>query len=370
MIRQTRFLMSKSAALFALVLLALSSSISISSSGCSKKTPIDDARLDGTASPPAAQLEAPAAAITSAREKTLLWGTIADNPQEEQDKLDEWGNFLAYMTEHLAEHGITDVKLVFCHSPQEMADWMREGKVDLFDESPFAAYLVHRLGDADEPLLNRWKNGNEKFGSVIFAKKDGGPKSLDELVGKMIAFRGDTSTANYFRPKVHLVKQGYTLVEKKNPGDPVAPGEIGYFFVWSSRDKVVETVVDGKAAAGGLSDEFVDQLLGKDVGPAGSARHPRNEDRQPGREDLRILARVPPVLRRLVTVRKGLDPKLKAVVKELLVDMHNSAEGRAVMATFGPSTQFSVADTDEVAYQGILDQGDLVEQEVEKFAAK
>jgi phosphonate transport system substrate-binding protein len=362
MSRQTRLLTSKLAALFALVLLALSS--------CGKKSSIDDTRPDHSLTPSTATFKDPSAALTSARETTLLWGTIADNPQEELDKLDEWGGFLKYMAENLSGHGITDVKLVFCHSPQEMADWLREGKVDLFDESPFAAYLVHRLGNADEPLLNRWKYGNETFGSVIFSRKDGGPTSLDELVGKMIAFRGDTSTANYFRPKAYLVKQGYKLVEKKNSSDPVAPDEIGYFFAWSSRDKVVETVIDGSAAAGGLSDEFVEQLLGSDVGPPGSARHPRNEDRQPRRDDLRILVRVPPVLRRLVTVRKDLDPKLKAAIKEQLLGMHGSAEGRAVLATFGPSSRFSVADTAEVAYQGILDQGALVEQEIEKFRAK
>jgi phosphonate transport system substrate-binding protein len=299
---------------------------------------------------------------------TLVWGTIADNPQEEQDKDQEHGAFLAYMTKHLRKYGVTDVKLVYCHNPKEMGEWIRDGKVDIFDESPFGAYLVHHFGQADEPVMNRWKNGNEKFGSVIFSKKDGPIKTLDDLKGKMIVFRGDTSTANYFRPKVFLIQKGYKLVEKKNPHEPVAPDEIGYYFSWTSRDSEVEAVMDGTAAAGGVSDEFVDQLLGKDVGPAGSARHPRDGAPQTKKEDLRILARVPPVLRRVVTLRKSLDPTVKAAIKDLFLEMHKTPEGAAVLATFGPSTRFSIADTDEVAYQGIIDQGELLEQEIERFA--
>ena len=314
--------------------------------------------------------ETPSSATPENGGIVLTWGTIADNPQEEQDKIEEYGEFLKYMTEHLRDDGVKEVKLTFCHSPYEMGEWIRTGKVDLFDESPFGAYLVHRLGNADEPLLNRWKNGNEKFGAVIFTKKDGGPKSLDELKGKMMVFRGDTSTANYFLPRAHMADLGFTMVEKTGPDDPVAPGTVGYYFVWSSRDKVVETVVDGTVAAGGVSDEFVDQLLGKDVGPAGSARHPRDGAARIQKEDLNILARVSPALRRLATVRRDLDPRVKQAVKDLLVNMHKSPEGQRVLATFGPSSQFSIADTEEVAYQGLLNHPRPLEEEVEKFLAK
>lgn len=314
---------------------------------------------------------APAARATAAPGKgiTLVWGTVADNPQEEKDKDEEHRQFFAYMLEHLREHGVEDIELVYSHDLKELGQWIREGKVDIFDESPFGAYLVHRFGGADEPIANRWKNGNEKFGSVIFSKKAGPIQTLDDLKGKMIVFRGDTSTANYFRPKVFLIRQGYKLVEKKSWNDPVAPDEIGYYFSWESRDSQVEAVMAGRAAAGGVSDEFVDQLLGRDAGPPGSARHPREGVPQTRKEDLRILARVPPVLRRVVTIRKSLDPKLKAAIREFFLTVHETPEGAAVMATFGPATQFSAVDTVEEAYQGILDQGELLEQEVQRFAA-
>lgn len=359
MTRETRITVGKTWATCALVGLALTSL------NCDRSYPEEESpSTTGTSSTPAVP-----EAVAPEKGITLVWGTIADNPQEEKDKDQEHGAFLVHMTEHLRKYGVTDIKLVYCHNPKEMGEWIREGKVDIFDESPFGAYLVHRFGGADEPIGNRWKNGNEKFGSVIFSKKDGPIKTLDDLKGKMVVFRGDTSTANYFRPKVFLVKQGYKLVEKKNWDDPVAPDEIGYYFSWASRDSEVEAVMEGRAAAGGVSDEFVDMLLGRDVGPAGSARHPREGMPQTKKEDLRILARIAPVLRRVVTLRKSLDPTLKAAIKDYFLKVHETPEGAAVMATFGPSTRFSIADTDEVAYQGIIDQGELLEQEVVRFDA-
>ncbi|MEM9460025.1 MAG: PhnD/SsuA/transferrin family substrate-binding protein [Myxococcota bacterium] len=307
-------------------------------------------------------------AVDPQRAKTLIWGTIADNPTEAADKAGEWTRFLEYVVDNLGSYGIEDSKLVFCHSPGEMADWMRDGKVDLFDESPFAAYLVNQIGHVDEPLLNRWKNGNEKFGSVIFASAKGGIDSLDDLLGKMVVFRGDTSTTQYFLPKAFLVEKGYTLVEKNKPSDPVGANEVGYYFAWSSRDKQVEDVMDGLAAAGGNSDEFVEQLLGHTGKRGGSARHPRKGTPQAQKSDLRIIARVPGVLRRLVTVRKDLDPELKDALKQMMLHMHETPEGRAVLATFGPASRFTVADTPKVAYAGISDKGALVEAEVEKFS--
>jgi phosphonate transport system substrate-binding protein len=340
--------------------------LALTSLNCDRSYPEEEAPSPtGTSPAPAAR-----AAVTPEEGITLVWGTIADNPQEEKDKDEEHGEFLVYMTKHLRKYGVKEIKLVYCHNPKEMGEWIRDGKVDIFDESPFGAYLTHHFGGADEPIANRWKNGNEKFGSVIFSKKDGPIKTLDDLKGKMMVFRGDTSTANYFRQKVFLIRQGYKLVEKKNWDDPVAPDEIGYYFSWTSRDSEVEAVMDGRAAAGGTSDEFVDQLLGRHVGPAGSARHPREGVPQTNKEDLRILARIPPVLRRVVTLRKSLDPTLKAAITDFLLEVHETPEGAAVMATFGPSTRFSAVNTDQVAYQGILDQGELLEEELKRFAAR
>jgi ABC-type phosphate/phosphonate transport system substrate-binding protein len=318
---------------------------------------------------PAPEAPAPAASAEPARAATLILATIADNPQEEKDKDAEAAELLPYLARKLGPYGISHAKLVYCHSPAEMAAWIKEGKADIFDESPFASYIVHRLSGADEVILNRWKNYNEKFGGVLFTKSSSPVRKLDDLKGKLIAFRGDTSTTQYFLQKVQLIRLGYKLVEVASPtAAKIGPNEIGYYFAWSSRDKVTEDVVDGVAAAGGNSDEFIDKLLGHyGTEQGGKSRHPRAGAPEIRKDDLRVIARTPLVARRVVTIRKALDPKLKAAVKDVLLGLESSAEGRAILKSFGPAKKFAAID-EAGAYAGIADQGELIEAEIAKLA--
>jgi len=333
------------------------------------------AKSDGVSPPPAAApAAAPAPTAEADRNSTLIWVTIAAYPQEFIDKKAEYDPFMRYVAKNMSAYGIKDVKLVIAEGaqgPATVANWMRDGKVDYFDESPFSAYITNQLTGADEPYLNRWKYGSEQFTGTIFTKAQGGAKSLDELKGKMIVLKDPTSTANYFLPKAFLLSKGYKPVEKKNLTDPVAPDEIGYWFDNHSRDMEVEMVMDGKVAAGGVSNEFIEKLLSQGSDSAAQARHPRPGVPQTKPDDLRILARTDATLRRLLTVRKALDPRIKAAVKDLLLKMNQTPEGQAVLKTYGPSTQFSNADTPEVAYAGIRDKPKkLLDEEVAKFRAQ
>lgn len=335
----------------------------------SRAAPADPTVAADPAPQPAPQAPAVSAPAEPGRAATLVLATIADNPQEEKDKDAEAAQLLPYLARKLGPYGITSAKLVYCHSPAEMARWIKEGKVDLFDESPFASYIVHRLSGADEVILNRWKNYNEKFGGVLFTKAQGPIRKLDDLKGKLIAFRGDTSTTQYFLQKVQLVRQGYKLVEVASPtAARIGPDEIGYYFAWSSRDKVTEDVVDGIAAAGGNSDEFIDKLLGHyGTEQGGKSRHPRAGLPEIKKDDLRVIARSPLVARRVVTIRKALDPKLKAAIKDMLLGLESSPEGQAILRSFGPAKRFAAID-EAAAYAGIADQGELIEAEIAKLA--
>jgi ABC-type phosphate/phosphonate transport system substrate-binding protein len=305
------------------------------------------------------------------RASKLVFLTICAYPQEFIDKKAEFVQFMPYVAKNMAAYGIKDVKLVRVGSPSQAAVWLRDGKADFFDESPFSSYLANQLTGADEPFLNRWKYGSEKFTGVIFTKKQGGANSLDGLKGKMIVLKDPTSTANYFLPKWYLISHGYKPVEKKDLKDPVAPDEIGYWFNNHSRDREIEMVMDGVVAAGGVSNEFIEKLLSTGADAAAQARHPRPGAAQAKLDDLRILARGDTALRRLLTVRKALDPRVKAAVKELLLNMHQNPEGQAILKTFGPSTQFSLADTPENAYQGIIDKPkEVLQAEVATWRAE
>jgi ABC-type phosphate/phosphonate transport system substrate-binding protein len=144
-------------------------------------------------------------------------------------------------------------------------------------------------------------------------------------------------------------------VVERQPPQPVASDEIGYYFAWTSRDQEVEDVMNGTAAAGGNSDEFINQLLG-------------SPDHLPGihKADLKILATVPGVMRRLVTARSGLDPRVRVALQDLLANMHTTPEGQRVLKSFGRASRFSRVDR-ETAFVGIAEHSELVDQELQKW---
>ena len=93
-----------------------------------------------------------------ARESTLVLGITVPNPEEDQDKLNEYRAYIDFMVGRLGAQGITRGKIVMARSPVEMAKLIRQGKVDITQDSLFPALVVNKLSGS-EPLLNRWKKG-------------------------------------------------------------------------------------------------------------------------------------------------------------------------------------------------------------------
>jgi phosphonate transport system substrate-binding protein len=71
--------------------------------------------------------------------------------------------------------------------------------------------------DAGRLVLRRWQRGKAEYQSLIFAKKDSGINSLQDLRGKVIAFEDPESTSGHFLPRFFLVKRGFKMVETNRP---------------------------------------------------------------------------------------------------------------------------------------------------------
>ncbi len=234
-------------------------------------------------------------------------------------------DFAAYVGKKLNLEG----KVVTASSPSQLARAMDEQKVDFYMDSPYPTYLINRQGAA-MLLLRRWKNGKAEYHSIIFAKKDGPVKKLDDLKGKLIAFEDPGSTSAYFLPKVYLLKKGLTVTEKAAPESRVAPKEIGYVFTYSTA-KTIDMVLTGKAAGAAFSDD--------DYGKT---------DEQAKAQILK-LAETEPFPRSLVSVRKDLDPALAKRLKEVLLAMAGDEEGRKVLAKTDATDKFDALPGGEEA---------------------
>ena len=130
--------------------------------------------------------------VTAVRANTrLAIGRISSNVSKHWPRLEAMANYLAA---ELAPYGVTGVDIKMVDTMEEMQELLVAGEVDLLSETAFAAIELTRSGSADM-LLREWKSGVSDYHTVIFARRDSGIDSLDDLVGRTIAFedRGSTS---------------------------------------------------------------------------------------------------------------------------------------------------------------------------------
>ncbi|HTM10531.1 MAG TPA: phosphate/phosphite/phosphonate ABC transporter substrate-binding protein [Verrucomicrobiae bacterium] len=256
---------------------------------------------------------APPAQSAARDAKTIALGFVSEKPPEEVEA--HLKDFAVYVGKKLNLEG----KVITAPTVSQLAKDIEQRRVDFYMDSPYPTYLINRQGTA-MLLLRRWKSGMAEYRSIVFAKKDGPVKKLDDLKGKLIAFEDPGSTSAYFLPKVFLMKKGMRLTEKAGPLSPVAAKETGYIFTYSIAT-TVDLVLSGKAGGGAFSnDDFA-----------------RIGDRQ---AQIVKLAETAPFPRNLVSVRKDLDPALVKRLKEVLLAMDKDEEGKKVLAKTDETNKF------------------------------
>jgi phosphonate transport system substrate-binding protein len=225
-----------------------------------------------------------------------------------------------YLAQELQSDGIDDGRVVVADSIRQMAAFVRDGKVDLYLDSPFPTLAVSRLAGS-RLLLRRWKKGMSDYHTVIFTRQGSEINRLEDLQGKMIAFEEPFSTSGYFLPKLVLVQAGLTMAAKGEAADPVGPEEVGYVFSNTDESTIV-WVLRGKVVAGAMDHQtFLEQAKG-------------------GLPHLKIVYETFAIPRQLVSYRADLPPSLVARIKGILLQMDQREEGTKVLHAFEGTTRF------------------------------
>ncbi|MCL4456244.1 MAG: phosphate/phosphite/phosphonate ABC transporter substrate-binding protein [Nitrospirae bacterium] len=250
------------------------------------------------------------------KKKVITIGRATENVVRQQRKMEP---IIRYLASRLGDTGIErgDVVLAGDRKYSTLSRLVKEGKIDIILESPFKAVFLKRDGVAF-PILTLSRKGAGEYNSIIFTRKDGGISSVEDLRGRTIVFEDPTSNSSYFLPKFTLKAQGLDMVELPSFNSTPPKDKVGYVFAGTELN-VSSWVFYKKVAAGALSN--LDWLTPEDVPETYKAR-------------FKIIWESPVMIEFLVLVRTGLNERLTERIKEELLMMDKTEEGRKALRAY------------------------------------
>lgn len=246
----------------------------------------------------------------------LTLGFISSSPVEEIKRFSPLANYLA---RQLQSEGIGKGSVVAANSIEAMSSLLRTNQADIYIGGFFPAMAVSRL-TGSKLLLRHWKNGGSDHKSVFFTRKDSRIAILEHLGGKVIAFDEPFSSFGYFVPKVELAKITFMVLPDRPGAGPVKGEEVRYVFSRGDSN-TIHKVANGEVAAGAVDDQRYHALAKNLAG-------------------LKILHETASFPRQLVSHRADLPVTLVTKIKNLLLNMTRTAEGRNVLRDFDNTTKF------------------------------
>jgi phosphonate transport system substrate-binding protein len=257
--------------------------------------------------------------------RPLVVGSVNEDPIEE---IQVFAPFARYLAEGLADDGITSGQVKVAKNMDAMIEMIRAGEVDLYIDSPFPAVNVAQKSGG-KLLLRRWKGGVSEYSSVVFVRADSAVKSIEDLRGKMVSFEEPWSSSAFFLPKLSLVESGFRVTEKTDFQSSVEPDEIGYIFSTSDKNTML-WVLRKRVVAGAMDEAKMKKRAGMNY------------------DDLRVIYKTSKIPRHVVVHRGDLDPALVTRIKDILLNMEKSENGKAVLQGFEATTRF-----DEIPEQSL-----------------
>ncbi|ABK46020.1 phosphonate ABC transporter, periplasmic phosphonate-binding protein [Magnetococcus marinus MC-1] len=202
------------------------------------------------------------------------------------------------LADYLAEHLHRPVAVRIGTSYQDHLYHIAHDKVDLALLGP-AAYVDMFQQYGKKPLLTRFAiKGIPYFHGYIVVRKDSPIKQLEDLKGHLFAFGDPKSTMSHLVPRSMLREKGITVSALS-----------GYAFL-GSHQNVALAVLAGDFDAGAIKEEVYQTFKTR---------------------GLRVLATTPAFSEHLFVARSTLDEVLVQQVRQIMLDMYQSPQGRAVL---------------------------------------
>lgn len=279
----------------------------------------------------------------------VVMSAVSDDPQSLIATMRPLAN---YMATKLAPLGVENVDILIAENHAQMIRFIRDGRVDWITETAYSAVLLEQSAGA-EMLLRKWKQGFPNYHSVVFVREDSAINTLEELQGRSIAFQHPGSTTGYFVPKSLLHARTLSLHPLRSVREQPRPGFVNYLFSGAEYNSAM-WVDKGIVSAGVLSnldwqrEEYVPSAV---------------------RQNLKIIYTSAPLPRAVELVRGDLDPRVKAAIRQTLLEAHDDPDAREALRSYQMTLRFD--ELDMVALRALREISNSLKQndtEVQKTA--
>jgi len=234
-----------------------------------------------------------------------------------------------YITDYLSQKLNLDVRAEILPSYSKICGALLRGDADAGFFGSFS-YLLTRERAGIEPVARPvWPDGSSTYSGYIFARKDSGISTAEDMRGKSLALVHKATTAGYLFPLDYFQKHGIEISES-------------YFsrvYYAGSHDASAWAVYTGEADAGGAKNHVFNAL---------SREYPDFKNQ------MTVLAESAEVPSNGLAVSRHLDYDLKNRIRQLLLDLDKSSEGMSVLENFGAAKFIKTEDEDYAPLQHMI----------------
>jgi phosphonate transport system substrate-binding protein len=274
----------------------------------------------------------PLTGLCAGESGVLVLGRISDDPKAHYEQLRP---LLEYVVPRMRDVGIREGRILMARDPQQMASYLRRGRVDWVTETAATAVLLRNRADA-RPLLLTERDGTRQYHTVFFARRDSRLRRVEDLRGRTVAFQRPSSTSAYFAPASHLLGRGFALEILPSPAERVDSNAVGYVFARSELN--ISTWVHKRIVDAGVMSH-----LDWD-----------NPQRMPMafKRDFVMIGRTDDYPRAVELVRGTLDAKVAERLRAVLLGAASDSKAGPALRQFFGTTRFLALDAPS---QGALD---------------
>ncbi|KPA19885.1 ABC transporter, phosphonate, periplasmic substrate-binding protein [Shimia sp. SK013] len=249
--------------------------------------------------------------------ETLVLGSLENDVRRQ---LSEFESLARYLEDALSDAGISKVEISVYREEASFIDAFSYGDIDLYFDTPVIAAKMSRAVDA-KPLLLQLRDGEATYHSHIVVPQNSPVQTIKDLTGLKIAFEEPDSSSGFLMPADVITSAGGKLVKLRSRKRNVPADKIGYVFTGDGNNTMY-WLTRGWTDAAALNDREINHV----------------ETVYPGH--FRVIKTSASMPRQVVMQGTHVDPDLSAAITRVLLDMHQTAEGRVAISAFFGTERF------------------------------